>query len=98
MGIAEDEKINAVEESGEQETPDGEVADKREFFRVHLFVTWDPLSLYFYFDVSLPKKVLSALSHMVARGLTMLAPRFARNNDCIDYRIEAQYRDMTLIT
>jgi len=42
MGIAETRKINAVEESGEQETPDGEVADKREFFRVHLFVTWDP--------------------------------------------------------
>jgi hypothetical protein len=58
MGIAEDEKINAVEESGEQETPDGEVADKREF------VTWDPLSLYFYFDVSLPKKsTFSSLPH-----------------------------------
>ena len=64
MGVAEDEKINAVEERGEQEAPDGEVADKREFFRVHLFVTWDPLSLYFYFDVSLPKKsTFSSLPH-----------------------------------
>ena len=33
MGIAEDQEVNAVEERGEQDAPDGEVGDKGEFFK-----------------------------------------------------------------
>jgi len=35
VGIAEHQKIDAVEERREQKAPDGEVADKREFFSIH---------------------------------------------------------------
>jgi hypothetical protein len=46
MGIAEDQKVDAVEEQGEQDAPDGEVGDKGDFFSVHLFGISYPLSTF----------------------------------------------------